>query len=107
MNTAAVSISDLAYTLRDAVQSTLRKRNAFGIAQPGISLLPAPGPMVGIVLKERDFSTCKLSDFTDLARDLLRQIPDYADTAEPAVMILNRKVFVGFVPNPNLVEFRE
>ena len=107
MNIATVSISDLACNLRDAVQSTLRKRNAFGIAKPGISLLPAPGPIIGIVLKERDFSASKLSDFIDLARDLLLQMPDYADKAEPAVMILDRKVIVGFVPSPNLVEFRE
>jgi hypothetical protein len=107
MSVATVSISDLAYRLRDAVQSTLRKRSAFGIAQPGISLVPAPGPLIGIVLKERDFSASKISDFTDLARDLLQQMPDYASKGEAAVMILDRRVIVGFVPSPNLLEFKE
>jgi hypothetical protein len=100
-------MSDLAYNLRDAIQRTLRKRNAYGIAQPGISLLPAPGPIVGIVLKERDFSASKVSDFIDLARDLVQQMPNYAEGAEPVVMILDRKVIVGFVPGSNLVEIRE
>jgi hypothetical protein len=100
-------MSELAYSLRDAVQLTLRKRNAFGIAQPGISLLPAPGPIVGIVLKERDFSASKISDFIDLARDILQQMPNFAEKAEPAVMIVDRKVIVGFVPGSNIVEFKE
>jgi len=104
---SAVSITDLAYNLRGAVQTALRKTNEYGIASPGISILPAPGPIIGISLKQRDFGDSKISDFMKLAREVMSHMPEIAETSQPVVLVVDRKVTIGFLLTQAIIELRE
>jgi len=103
----AVSITDLVYNLRSAVQTALRKTNEYGIASPGISILPAPGPIIGISLKQRDFGDSKISDFMKLAREVMSHMPEIVETSQPVVLVVDRKVIIGFLLSQTFIELRE
>jgi hypothetical protein len=101
----SISVRDLPGKLTAAVQSALKKNAGLGIPQADIRFLPHPG-IIGFIVRDPGLADRKFSDLSKLAGDVAAQMPELAAKSQPAFLVRDGGIIVGFFPSAEL-EFRE
>ena len=101
----SISARELSARLRTAVQLAVRYNPDFP-STPEIGLFPASG-IIGFILRDPELQGATLSKLIKLASDVVSQVSELATQSQPALLVRDGDIILGFFPSAEVIQLPE
>jgi len=102
----SISVRDLSSQLKTAVEAALKANAGFAGVEADIRYVPNPG-IIGFILRDPQLDNRQFSELSKLAGDVTSKLPQVGAKSQPAFLIRDGGIIVGFFPVAEMLELTE